>query len=357
MKKFSLVLLAVLFTLSLVTCGLFDAPPVAESSIEWDDGLGPLQPGEFFVGMDKTQGRALTEALAQAGADYFEVVFAAGAQIERVAFNEGRIVRMRAPVYDQAYNNTGTYKAYVFAGRNESRTLLGIGMIIAVEGDDNTGVGDFVIKQNTTAVTFKLEAILNDVKASPTSTFSVNETGVSTISVPVTGNYNVPVYILPKNTADMAASYDFTLTNNHGFTVNLFDAIYYDAGDGIITTRPTVLEGYENQLAVGVTTANIDTDITGANSATAKLAVEFEISTPDKDGLGLLYIDIPVFLFDGPTGFSPTAVPWRLRGGLNNALIDIGVSHNNGDGSLGGAILIGVGSVFDGAGFEVVHSY
>ena len=118
MKKFSLVLLAVLFTLSLVTCGLFDAPPVAESSIEWDDGLGPLQPGEFFVGMDKTQGRALTEALAQAGADYFEVVFAAGAQIERVAFNEGRIVRMRAPVYDQAYNNTGTYKAYVFAGRN-----------------------------------------------------------------------------------------------------------------------------------------------------------------------------------------------------------------------------------------------
>ena len=361
MKKLGFALIAVLFALSLVTCGVFIPSETVENEV-LDDGLGSLQPGEFFIGVSRAQqGRALTEALARAGADYFEVVFAdvtnpLAPVIERAAFSEGSVVRMRAPVYGQVYNNAGNFKAYVFAGRNQSKILLGIGMIDEVTGPDNPA-GDQAIKATTTSVLFRLEALITNINITASSTFSITATGVSILSVPVIGqNYNVPVFLVPKATANMPTSFKFNLTNHHGFTVNLFQAVLWaGAASSIITTRETVMDGYELQLAK-VTAGPVAVAITGSNSATALIDVTFPITSPNKDGLGLMYIDIPVYLLDGPSGVSPTAVTWRLRGGLNNAIPDAGPLHNLGDGSLGGSVLIGVGSVFSGAGFEVGHT-
>jgi len=63
-----------------------------------------------------------------------------------------------------------------------------------------------------------------------------------------------------------------------------------------------------------------------------------------KAGLSKLSIEIPVVLYDnvaGDNGADP--YPWYIKGGINNTLADQGAAFNDGDGSLGGAILIGVG--------------
>jgi len=352
MKKLFLVLFAVVLALSLVTCDVFAPPPVAENDV-LDDGLGPLQPGEFFIGVQRPSGRALTAPLARAGADYFEVVFHDKALnlFERVAFTEGSVVRMRAPTYDEEYDNIGNYVAYVFAGRNESKMLLGIGMIYSVDGV----VGETEITADTTDVIFKLEALTTDIHANnTTSTFTIGGGGVSVIDEPVVGQtFNVPVFIVPNNRNDLTGSFKFKITNNHSFSVNLFDSILWTAG-GTVTTREAIFESKETQLS-SVTASNVAVAITGSNPTAAEIDVTFDIVSPAKDGLGILYIDIPVCLLDPPGPSSPAAVTWRLRGGLNNAMIDVGPTHNYGDGSLGGAVFIGIGNVFSGSGFIIGH--
>lgn len=347
MKKVFFALIAVALSLAIVSCDFFAPPEVANTLGEWDDGNGPLLPGEFFVGVNRASGRALTEPLARAGADYFEVVFTDGTNYERAAFREGNVRRMRVPTYDQLYDNSGSYEAYVFAGRNESKTLLGIGMISAVDGV----AGETEITTATTEVTFRLEALTTDIKFGAGSTFTISGTGTSILDVPV-ANSSLPVFMFPKNTATgLAATFNFGISDNHSFGVNLFDAIVEPTGTPapIITTREYVFtDEYDHTLArVNATFTSLT--ITGTDNSDANIAVLLNITTPDKDGVGLLYIDIPVYLLDGTN-----AVTWRLRGGLNNALVDAGVAHNNGDGSQGGAIVTGVGSVFEGAGFEVI---
>ena len=344
MKKLFFTLIAVVFALAIVTCDFF-APPVPVTPDD-DDGLGPLQPGEFFIGLNKASVRALTPALARAGADFFEVVFTNGSLYERGTFREGRTIRMRVPIYDQEYDNSGTYQAYVFAGRNEGKTLLGIGMIELVEGPTNTINTDNVIYSDTERVTFRLEALITDVNSTVSSTFTINDTRVSVTNAPI-GVSTVPVFLLPRNIGGLPATFDFNLTDNHGFGELLFDSIV-SAGTPVITTRETILDDYELRLAA-VTTSTALATSGGTTNADAFYRLSFNITTPDRDGLGLMYLAAPVYLLD-----AADAITWYLRGGINNSLIDFGADHNDGDGSLGGAILLGVGNVFDGSGFEII---
>jgi len=355
MKKAIYVLIAVVFAFALLACDSF-TPPAATTGQDFnDDGLGPLQPGEFFVGLNRS-GRALTGPLARAGADFFEVVFADedNDRYERATFREGRLIRMRAPVIGD-YDNSGDLKAYVFAGRNETKTLLGIGNIVRVNDGGGLAIGT-EITATTTQVEFQLVPLTTDIKfAAPMtdSTFSIGGLGVAVADVPV-GNHTIPVFIFPKASSGLTASFKFNIANPAG--QNLFSSVIAapvtiplpPLTDPRITTREFILEDHEQPLS-NITATWVATAITSG-----EIDVQMSVVSDDKDGLCLMYIDIPVYLLDGPGGNSPNAVTWRLRGGLSNTLVDAGATHNNGDGSLGGAVVIGVGNVFEGAGFDII---
>jgi len=84
-----------------------------------------------------------------------------------------------------------------------------------------------------------------------------------------------------------------------------------------------------------------------------------DIETGGSSGLGRLSVNVPVVMYTEAVSNNRTAPDnkpelWYLRGGLNNAIVDMGPTFNQNRGSMGGAILIGVGSVLAGAGGFIV---
>ena len=352
MKKAIYVLIALVIAFAMASCDAFGPPELLRQS-EYDDGLGPLQPGEFFVGLSKSS-RALTAPLARAGADFFEVVFSDGpTSFTRATLREGGVVRMRAPSIGD-YNNTGTLRAYVFAGRNETKTLLGIGMIGEVDNGTGSAAGTN-ITDDTISVTFYLEALTTNISPNTaTSTFTISGTNTGVMTVPGTTNPAIPVFLFPGDTdSGLTATFNYRITDSHTFGVNLFSSIVF--ADAVpfatVTTREFILEGHDQPLAK-VNAAVAGTPVVSA--APNNIALTLNITTEDENGLGLLYVEIPVHLLDAAVSTSPAAVQWYIRGGLNNALVDAGITANEHAGSQGGAVITGVGSVFDGAGFEVI---
>ena len=350
MKKIGFFIVALL-VLAMFGCVDFTPPEAVKGQSNYDDGLGPLQPGEFFVGLSKTGGRALTAPLARAGADFFEVVFTDGSEFRRATLREGTVVRMRAPTLG-VYDNAAALRAYVFAGREQTKTLLGIGMIGEVDDGLGSAPGN-EITADTISVTFFLEALLTDINttnAPATSTFTIAGTGTEVMAVPGTTNPEIPVFLFPINDTDCTALYSYRITNTHTFGVNLFNAVLFAATAPYvnITTREYILDGHDQPLA------KIEAELNGLPAVVGpNIEVNLDIETPNLNGLGLLYIEIPVHLLDATVSTSPSAVQWYIRGGLNNALVDTGITANENAGSQGGAVITGVGNVFDGAGFEV----
>jgi hypothetical protein len=430
MKKLKLVCfigIAVLFALAMVTCDDFAPPETGGDG--WD--YSTLEPGEFFVGFNDGNGRSLTGPLAEAGADFFEVILVAelnvatgldvgttsGTRVFRTTFRDGRTGKMKAPYISTGtglaadYSNipvtgfgTNMFYAYIFAGRNTDKTLLGIGELTDVNGAPGT-----VINQDTRRVQFTVRPLTNDINANlnppsgptlppltpqtSTSTFRpwTSTTGGilgtpsdNTVAKIMIDGSPAPIFLIPSAVPGATqgltnVQYDI-LTNYAGIVV-----VNDPASSVALVQNPAVPKvisrGYiwdDADYAPISVPASITNLIAGTVVPTINplptptgLRLLLSIDTHQAwvnppantilatSGLGRISIEVPVVMFTDEQSQNQTldefkdAIVWYLRGGINNALIEQGKDFNDGRGSLGGAILIGVGDVLTGGGFVV----
>jgi hypothetical protein len=186
--------------------------------------------------------------------------------------------------------------------------------------------------------------------------------GDMSAKIMVDGN-PAPIFLLPHSSLIAGAGYDITTT--HAAAILVADTV---ANGAIPRVIPRGFIWSDGDYAPIEVTATISNATAGA-LITLPLLLDIDtrvtLGSPPNDvtvtsGLGRLSIEVPVVMYteadsdnqDIPDLKEP--VLWFIRGGLNNALIDLGPSFNNTRGSLGGAVLIGVGNILAGAGGFIV---
>lgn len=359
MKKAFLVVTAVLLALVVVSCDNFVKPADGEKpQVYYDkDGRASI---DLTVGLNVGNARALHDTLAQAGSDFFEVIFVSSTgRVSRTNWRDGlKVAKLRidlgaTPATGIDYDNSGSAGkgyAYIFAGRYSDKTLLGVGKISRVEQSDGSDNGT-VIDTDSMKVYFEVTALESDVNVYlPTSapgtpkSFAIDPPADFSVTDLYIDEIPFTVYQIKVNATTNAT---FNLTNITNIqTLGLDDAIMV-AG--------AFAGGYKPYIAPEDDIKPVGLDnFTATVTAGSKLAWPIPLAItagPDEyngePGLCLIYIDIPVYLYNNlaitnanfVAGLPP--VTWHFKGGLNNKMLDMG--HN--DMSLGGAIVICVGDL------------
>ena len=174
MKKAIFLGITVLLALAIFACPAFVAEPDNESGIR----------------IGTSSSRALSDLLARAGIDYFEVAFHDGTEVYRTTWNKGQSGRIQLPPGSYGLN---ARNAILFAGSYRDKTLLAVGLLTSIDNVDCV-LGDaptLRIEETTRTIEFTLLPLLTDVKADPDSTFQIIDAD------------DTPGY---KNTADYTAA-------------------------------------------------------------------------------------------------------------------------------------------------------
>ena len=385
MKKTCFAAIAVLLAVLIAGCDSFTEPPVVAG--------GKAKKGELEISFRTSDGsitsngsRALTTPIAAAGADYFEVIFDNGSRKVRTSWGNGATGRIIPG--DGNYDNSATGnvaldpindppdirgKAYIFAGRNG--TLLGVGVLVDVI-NGNLSSGTVIDMTVATKVVFEITALNTDVgglknptgtpvppatkpepdpanstftiQLEPLSAFSGNMVGSLLLDASQTPALTAPVFVVNPSSAALEATFDITDTDG----LSLSDSFYDDIRSAIktISILPAMniveCSGFlwEGGGSPFAQVSGAITSISGVQPATLAIPITLDVTPGTKAGLSRLSIEIPVVLYDdvqANNGANP--VQWYIRGGLNNTAADQGAAFSDDDGSLGGAILIGVG--------------
>jgi hypothetical protein len=243
------------------------------------------------------------------------------------------------------------------------------------------GVAGMTIQPNTSSVTFTLAPLLNDVSAIPitmeTPTDPIDATA-STFQITgpdspydyktssyTTGNYMnfprvkmeadqkiYPVFRVPANTPISVTPAD-NITATYAITCGTTGANY----SGVIVSGTCVLiSGPATNLAYGYKVngtvfPNTLTAIPAAGVAVPANGIfDLTIDTSSiLSGLSQISIEVPVRAIDITNDFPGT---WYIRGGLRQDLLDEGINANV-IGSLGGAVLLGIGPIED-TGIDII---
>jgi hypothetical protein len=376
MKKTIFALIAVLLLVLMATCEDYGTQP----STDPDDDL-PLftEDGRPMAHLTIGTGRidrALTADLAQNNVTFYEVAFkdpGTSGKIYRKSWNYTQRGRIAVPSgnYDDAT------KAVLFAGRQSDNTLLAVGVISAVDG-----VAGTTIQPNTSSVTFTLAPLTNDVSAMPiTMVTPADPINSSASTFQITGpttpinyaasayfdntNYDkfprvkmeadqkiYPLFRVPADTAISGTpGEDITAT----YTIACGTAGANYAGV-IISSTCVLISGPATNLAYGYKVngtvfPNPLTVIPAAGVAVPASGIfDLTIDTSSiLSGLSQISIEVPVRAIDITNDFPGT---WYIRGGLRQDLLDEGINANV-IGSLGGAVLLGIGPIED-TGIDII---
>jgi len=365
MKKTFFALFAVLLVLSLATCDLLEESDAGRSIAE--NGMVNLT----INIADGGTGRSLTTDLAKADVDYYEVAFKdpTGATMYRKAWNKSDVgpITIAVPVCATPGYNTAD-KAVLFAGINSTKTLLAVGIITGTTTGGGA-VANAVIANNTTAVTFTLSALQNDVA---TSSFSILGPSAAQTSHPAAlhNNYTTtalgkksvdvgatvvtyPVFSIPEATYPNATVGSFSDTGGNvigEYTINCGVAgaqnAYYagviieTAGWSVHTASYAVTNPPSPIAYPGATIGVTANSIPAAGSAvTGAFRFLIDVSAAT-NGISKVYIDAPVIAINN-TAASGLPGTWHIYGGKDSTDPDAGVV--GGTGSDGGAVLLAVG--------------
>jgi len=368
MKKTYFAAIAVALAVLFAGCDGFVEPPEAagEAVGYTADGRAIL---ELSLGSTERSARALHAMIAEAAADYYEVIFLENdtGDIYRTSWREGRVAKLRVPVGTD-YDNTaaaGSGYAYIFAGRYSDKTLLGVGRIDDVlEGANPTG--GTAITTNATRVNFiitALETDINPVVTLPIASSSApdpddyNTFKPSAVTIPATFGAEpitidekiIPVFMIDDVNAT-EVTFDVKAASTPpsgaikvaGATTGNSSPYAWSEGQATLTKLQTVTVGTG---AAGNPAFAVDAPLTLPIGLTLTPNLN---GNPQADpGLCLVYFEIPVYLFDnGAATVGTAAETWYFKGGLNNKLLDIGHTAMG----LGGAALVSVGDAFQGFG-------
>jgi hypothetical protein len=375
MKKTFLLGFAVLLALALVSCDFFAGPEQIDevpNVVYSPDGRQVTLRLDGQGGPSKNMSRALTDNLAKAGHDYFEVVFYDGTDVARASWELGDAAGIRNVPREYDYDTAG--KAILFVGRKVDKTLLAIGLLTAVDGS-----GTFISATSETA-TFTVAALtagadpdqgtLDAIWAATTAgpptkdppTFITGDDaggdpdGDDTEIVPLadanTGAV-FPLYKIAAGKPSILASY--TIGSTHSFAYTGTGPYTFTGGinpylPGIIIAAipPPIVPKVPRFPRGGglywyaAAPHALSTKITITNNSTAGAlfvaGTTFKIETDDisdKEGVISFCFDIPVNAIIGGTN----ALTWHIRPGFGTNQYDL----DNGYGSAGGSILLGVG--------------
>jgi hypothetical protein len=273
-------------------------------------------------------------------------------------------------------------KAILFVGRKADKTLLAIGRLTKV---DNLSY-DLIITPTSETATFTvvsltagadpdqdtLDATWDDVingdppvKAPPTFITGNNAggapSGADTIIKQLTGTKVFPLYSIAANRPLIQASYTIgsTLTPTYdgtspggpytftgGIEPFLPGIIIAAVPPPIVPKEPRFPDGNVNWYAPAPHALSTKISITNNDNPGDTFAAEttFKIETDgssNREGVISFCFDIPVYaITDDPmTGGGPNALTWHIRPGYGTNQYDL----DDGHGSAGGSILLGVG--------------
>jgi len=333
MKKRFLAVVTALLALAVLSCDAFSA---SKDVIEYTEDGRPL----VTLDIGANRSRALTDALARAGTDYFEVTFQENGNIYRASWDYTKRGRIKVP----AATYTGASNAILFAGTQSDKTLLAIGIITEQDSGGTPGV----ITATTRQVTFTLYPLLSNIQASNASTFQIltptsHETITQTSGFPTANinGKNYPLFQIPREQV-VTASYAITTatpTTGIGTYVPGIHVISQATifSTGLYTPSKNGLDGDKPVALTGPITTNFPTiGLNWAGTPTAGL-IGFSIPAQTQRGLSRLSFELPVCAIIDTAATNP--IEWYIRGGLNNGQLDEGGGAIN---SLGGAVLLGV---------------
>jgi hypothetical protein len=369
MKKVYLIITAVLLAVFVAGCDNFVKPVEGEKpELIWENGRAMI---DLNIGLNVGKSRALHDTLAQAGTDFYEVIFVDGTDISRTNWRDGiKIPKLRISLgatpgtginYDSA-GGAGHGYAYIFAGRYSDKTLLGVGKLKDVEVSGALQ-GNTTINSATTKVIFEVTALENDVNlnwagypATTPTAKSFSYTLFAPYKMTIEG-VDFPAYQMPLGATTTAT---FSLSNAAALATAGLDTV------AKVANPYTFAGGYKPYISPedDIKPASIASITTGAavvaDYSLLSAGIPLNITLPaagSDTGVCLSWIDIPVYLYDstpvGPgllAGIGPET--WHFRGGLNNKIVDMGYDQM----SLGGAILLHVGDLDGGAGSKEIEA-
>ena len=335
MKKMWLGGFAVLLILAMAGCD-----GLAFGSIKDGDSVQYTEDGRQMVNLTINTGgaRALTQALAQAGINYYEVVFYDGTTYYRTAGYKGQTLKLWVPPDTYASDSTGKC-AVVFAGNdpgNGDNTLLAVGKLsLPANG---------IIDGTTTGVTFTLTALTTDVKAAPDTSFVVTNGAPGAGDPYGTVDYlntTAPYFLIDRNLTSATATYTIggmstsaMASGGSGPDMVLGDFVMVKSEGTLASWGLTSTEPTHTLTPVTPGTPAI-APASGAIGTAGELTLTFD--TPNAVGWGYINIDVPVCALATTI---PNGTLWHIRGGLKNQLADTGSTGN----STGGGIILGIGS-------------
>jgi len=393
MKKAIFAGIVVLLALTLVTCD--GVTPVEEDDtgkpeIVYRDG----QPWGVNLTVNVPRARSASGDIASLYSDYYEVVFYDGVTAYRARWREPQKGRIAVPFGTYALTDptSGSLAAgppavgatIMFAGRFESKSLLGVGALTSVNSAPGT-----TIDANTTSVTFTLKPLSANVQADPTSSFKVLfPSSLATSSMtsttfrvlrdtnPISSqNVEYPIFLINGAAAGKTTA-TYTIVEQGGATFPYNTAVIVVDGTALSPPEPTVAPTVTSGTILSDVPPNTrvypsfklpDSDVTfgiAADGANSIAAVAFPtaatsampasgiipftiIPTQAKSGLTWITFEIPVRAMVAAKDINGDT--WYIRSGLRETQLDMGdetkipLAKN----SLGGKILLGTNDIND----------
>jgi hypothetical protein len=292
-------------------------------------------------------GRSLIQSVAESDMDFVEVIFRRfdGTDYEtyRMGWKLNSIGSIGIPE-DFDLNSTATpCEAVVFGGLNEGKVLLAVGLVSRINGTAYTYVADSPTGGKITGgntVTFKMAALTSKILMDrATTNFKI--TGGARVE-PTTHNpgdlpslqtkgKDVPIYVLPKETLDVTAEYEFAFEYKDGTQPTFDDYAQYiiiapGTGDRVIRQMGTTLEAGYRRATMDNLATTAATFIAGTDPLPSTLEINFDTQ---QDGLCTIFLRIPVYMFgvEETTPYPPETVrhtKWYIQSGLDNSMLDDG---------------------------------
>jgi hypothetical protein len=372
MKKTFLAVFVALLAMLVVACDGFapqnDGIPSVQYTTDGNTIKSVMLRLDGEGGAGQNMSRALTDNLAKAGHDYFEVVFFKSAtELARASWELGDAAGIKNVPRNFAYESIGgvadATKAILFVGRKADKTLLAVGLLTAV---DNLST-DLTITPTSKTATFTVTALTAGANitaatssfwtaaaAAPTGVIAAAGTNIEPVTDRNT-SATFPMYRIPANVAQTNASYtiDCTDTTTVGGLVGINK---YLPGILIAAVPP----GIQPRIPRFPRGGGLAWELEGPFAASTKVifepasnnvadlpltaATNFRIatnSTPDQEGVIAFTFAIPVYAINKaePAGV-PKPITWEISPSFGRNRYDL----DDGKGSLGGSILLGIGN-------------
>jgi len=348
MKKFCVFCVAAL--LFVAACDNFSAPTKDAEDVQYTaDGrkMVPISLGT------SSSSRALTDTLAKAGVDFYEAVFkdpGDATKFYRKEWTKGQSAKIYLPTGDYGTSTN----AILLLGRASDKTLLAVGTVTAVDGATSPNTS---VTPTSTSITFTVASLVTDINKTYTApTPTPNPTSGSTFAItaptlnattagtlPMVDGY--PYFAIPHDpliATTVTATYQLFVSSGSFNTYAPGLKIKASIGGTIGSNSIFPLEG--DDLAGILISAQFNTidktNIGASDIAFPQVALPLTITVPasTKPGLAKIWIDIPVYGLDNTY---VNGITWHIKGGFSNITLDHGKDVN----SLGGAILLGIGSI------------